>query len=266
MAAIILAGGPPAKGHRATLEPVNPLIGVSTSVTVDRYPERAYVNAAYLGAVQQAGGVPVLLPPQLESSARAELLTRLHGVLLTGGGDVDPARFGEAPHPTTADVSAARDGLEIELTRWAIETGTPLLAICRGLQVLNVALGGSLHQDIPSELGSPFDHSQARLQGQSRSTAVHQVKVQDGSRLAGILGALEVDVNSFHHQAIHRLGRGLKDVAWAPDSIVEGVELVGDARFVVGVQWHPEELVGHDATARHLFRALVERARERATG
>src|SRR5206468_2650732 len=168
-----------------------PLIGVSTSVTVDRYPERAYVNAASLGAVQQAGGIPVLLPPQLEPSTRAELLKRLHGVLLTGGGDVDPARFGEAPHSTTADVSAARDGLEIELTRRAIETRTPLLAICRGL----------------------------------------------------------------------------KDVAWAPESIIEGVELVDDSRFVVGVQWHPEELVGHDPTARNLFRALVERARERpATG
>jgi len=241
-----------------------PLIGVSTSVTFDRYPERAYVNAAYLGAVQQAGGIPILLPPQLEPSVRAELVKRLQGVLLTGGGDVDPARFGEAPHPTTADVSAARDGLEIELTRWAIETRTPLLAICRGLQVLNVALGGSLHQDIPSEPGSPLDHSQVALLG-SRGTAVHQVKVQDGSRLAGILGALEVDVNSFHHQAIHRLGRGLKDVAWAPDSIVEGVELVDDSRFVVGVQWHPEELVGHDRIARNLFHALVERARELQT-
>jgi putative glutamine amidotransferase len=205
-----------------------------------------------------------LLPPQLEPSGRAELVKRLQGVLLTGGGDVDPARFGEAPHPTTADVSAARDGLEIELTRWAIATRTPLLAICRGLQVLNVALGGSLHQDIPSEPGSPLDHSQVALLG-SRGTAVHQVKVQDGSRLAGILGALEVDVNSFHHQAIHRLGRGLKDVAWAPDSIIEGMELVDDSRFAVGVQWHPEELVGHDRTARNLFRALVERARERQT-
>jgi putative glutamine amidotransferase len=241
-----------------------PLIGVSTSVTFDRYPERAYVNAAYLGAVQQAGGIPILLPPQLEPSGRAELVKRLQGVLLTGGGDVDPARFGEAPHPSTADVSAARDGLEIELTRWAIATRTPLLAICRGLQVLNVALGGSLHQDIPSEPGSPLDHSQVALLG-SRGTAVHQVKVQDGSRLAGILGALEVDVNSFHHQAIHRLGRGLKDVAWAPDSIIEGMELVDDSRFAVGVQWHPEELVGHDRTARNLFRALVERARERQT-
>jgi putative glutamine amidotransferase len=238
-----------------------PLIGVSTSVTVDKDPERAYINAAYLNAVQQAGGVPVPLPPQLGSAARAELLKRLDGVLLTGGGDVDPARFGEPPHPTTAEVSAARDGLEIELTAWAIENRVPLLAVCRGLQVLNVALGGSLHQDIQSELGSPLDHSQTVLQGKARSLTTHPVKVRDGSRLAGILGALEVDVNSFHHQAINRLGRGLKDVAWAPDSIIEGVELGDGARFVIGVQWHPEELVGHDRAARNLFAALVERAR-----
>ena len=216
--------------------------------------------ANYAEQVAAAGGIPVLLPPV---PGVAAAVGRLDGVLLTGGGDVDPTRFGEAPHPTTADVSVARDGLEVDLTRWAIETRTPLLAICRGLQVLNVALGGSLHQDIPSALGSPLDHRQADLLGRSRSTAVHHVKVQDGSRLAGILGALEVDVNSFHHQAINRLGRGLRDVAWAPDSIVEGVELVDDSRFVVGVQWHPEELVGHDRTARNLFRALVERARER---
>ena len=146
-------------------------------------------------------------------------------MLLTGGGDVDPARFGEAPHATTADVSAARDELEIGLTRWAVEQRGPLLAVCRGLQVLNVALGGSLHQDIPSEPGSPLDHSQLELQTSARSTPTHAVKVQDGSRLAGVLGALEVDVNSFHHQAIKRLGRGLTDVAWAPDAIIEGVEL-----------------------------------------
>jgi len=264
---MIPAGRPAAKGPHATLGTMNPppLICVSTSVTVDKYPERAYVNAAYLNALQQAGGVPLPLPPQLEPSARAELLKHVHGVLLTGGGDVDPARFGEPPHPATAEVSPARDSLEIDLTRWALENRVPLLAICRGIQVLNVALGGSLHQDIPSEPGSPLDHSQAGLQGNARNVTAHQVKVQDGSRLAGILGALEVDVNSFHHQAIKRLGRGLKDVAWAPDSIIEGVELDDDARFVLGVQWHPEELVGHDRAARNLFAALVRQARERAS-
>ena len=239
-----------------------PLIAVSTSVTIDKYPERAYVNAAYLNAVQQAGGVPVPLPPQLEPAARDAILKHVRGVLLTGGGDVDPSRFGEARHPTTAEVSGARDTLEIDLTQWAIARRVPLLAVCRGLQVLNVALGGSLYQDISSEPGSPFDHSQAGRQGKARNIPTHPVKVRDGSRLAGILGALEVDVNSFHHQAIKRLGRGLADVAWAPDSIIEGVELSDAGQFVVGVQWHPEELVGDDRAAFNLFAALVSRARE----
>jgi putative glutamine amidotransferase len=241
-----------------------PLIAVSTSVTVDKYPERAYVNAAYLNAVQQAGGVPVPLPPQLEPGARAEILKHVSGVLLTGGGDVDPARFGEAAHPTTCEVSGARDELEIDLTQWALARRAPLLAVCRGLQVLNVALGGSLYQDIPSEPGSPLDHSQTGLQGKARNVTAHQVKVREGSRLATILGALDVDVNSFHHQAIKQLGRGLADVAWAPDSIVEGVELVDPAQFVVGVQWHPEELVAQDRAAFNLFAALVDRARQLA--
>src|SRR5262249_28529652 len=106
-----------------------PLIAVSTSVTVGTYPERAYVNASYLNAVQHAGGVPVRLPPQLTPAARTQILERVHGVLLTGGGDVDPARFGETPHPTTGDVSAARDTLEIELARWAVARHVPLLAV-----------------------------------------------------------------------------------------------------------------------------------------
>src|SRR5262245_54663834 len=241
-----------------------PLIAVSTSVTVDKYPERAYVNASYLNAVQQAGGVPVPLAPQLTGAARARILEHVHGVLLTGGGDVDPVRFGATPHPTTNEVSTARDTLELELTCWAVAKRVPLLAVCRGLQVLNVALGGSLYQDIPSEPGSPLDHSQAGLQGKARHIPTHHVKVRDGSRLAGILGALEVDVNSFHHQDIKSLGQGLADVAWAPDSIVECVELGAADQFVVGVQWHPEELVANDRAAFDLFAALVSRARDLA--
>ena len=238
-----------------------PLIAVSTSVTVGEYPERAYVNAAYLKAIQAAGGVPVPMPPQLDAPARAEILKRVHGVLLTGGGDVDPARFGQTPHPTTSLVSNARDSLEIDLTHWAVDTRVPLLAVCRGLQVLNVALGGSLYQDIPSEPGSPIDHSQS---GKPRHIPVHRVKVRDGSRLAEILGTVEVDVNSFHHQAIKRLGQRLADVAWAPDSIIEGIELVDGGQFVVGVQWHPEELTENDSAAFNLFAALVKRARQLA--
>lgn len=234
-----------------------PLIGVTTSITVEHYPERAYVNSAYLSAVQQAGGIPILLPPPLERPAREALRDRLDAVLLTGGGDLDPARFGEAPHPSTYEVSATRDGLELSLVEYALDRGRPLLAICRGIQVLNVALGGTLYQDIPSDPGSPIRHSQK----EPREQPTHAVKVRgEGTRLGGILGGLELEVNSLHHQAVKRLGRGLTAVAWAPDGIVEGVEGTGSG-FVVGVQWHPEDLVGHDPAARRLFAALVEAAR-----
>ena len=235
-----------------------PLIGVTTSVTVGKYPERAYVNAAYVNAVQQAGGIPVLLPPQLDAAALGALWPGLDGLVLTGGDDVDPARFGEPRHPATADVSPARDALEIELTHRALAERRPLLAICRGLQVLNVALGGTLHQDIPSDLPSPLDHSQKALQQTRRDQPVHHVKVQEGSRLARILGALELDVNSFHHQALKVLGRGLAPVAWSPDGIVEGAELDAGDRFVVGVQWHPELLEQWAP-----YRALIEAAERR---
>ena len=234
-----------------------PLVGVTTSVTVDRYPERAYLNSAYVRAVELAGGAPVLLPPPLGADARDALWARLDGLVLTGGGDVDPRHFGEPRHPAVAEVSEARDALELELTRRALAQGFPLLAICRGIQVLNVALGGSLHQNIPSEPGSPLAHSQT----ERRHQPTHHVKVREGSRLAAILGTLEVDVNSFHHQALARLGRGLAAVAWAPDGIVEGVEeTAGGDRFVVGVQWHPEDLVEHDPAARRLFAAFVTAA------
>jgi putative glutamine amidotransferase len=232
-----------------------PLVGLTTSASVDAYPERAYTNAAYLRALQQAGGIPVLLPPQLSKTARDELWRRLDALVLTGGGDLDPLRFGEARHPTVYDVSPARDELEIALTHRALAEDVPLLAICRGIQVLNVALGGTLYQDIPSDLGSPITHSQK----ERRDQPTHPVKVQEGSRLAAILGRLEVDVNSFHHQAIKDLGPRLMSVGMAPDGVIEAAEVV-DHPFAVAVQWHPEDLVEHDAAARDLFRAVVEAA------
>ena len=235
-----------------------PLVGVTTSITVGQSPERAYVNSAYLEAVQQAGGVPVLLPPQLSKASLERLVRGLDAVLLTGGGDVDPASFGETPHPTLYDVAPSRDTLETAVLHVALERGRPVLAVCRGLQVLNVALGGSLYQDVGTDPGTQVLHSQT----EPRDQPTHKVKVTAGSRLAETLGADELEVNSMHHQAIKRLGRGLTAVAWAPDQIVEGAELGDPARFVLGVQWHPEELVGHSEPARRLLAALVAAARK----
>jgi putative glutamine amidotransferase len=240
---------------------VTPLIGITTSVTVAKVPERAYVNGTYIRAVQAAGGIPVLLTPHLTPEVQAALWQRLDGLLITGGGDIEPARFGEARHPTVDDVSPARDALEIGLTQRALADDVPLFAICRGIQVLNVALGGTLVQDIPSEIPGARAHSQQT----PRDEPTHPVKVMgEGTRLGRVLGALELEVNSMHHQAIKRLGDGLTPVAWAPDGVIEAVEMPGDERFVLGVQWHPEELVGRDAAARNLFAAIVDAATRRA--
>ena len=209
-----------------------PLVGVTMSMTIDATPERAYVNSAYLHAVQQAGGVPVLLPPQLSAASLERLGRGLDALLLTGGGDMDPSHFGESPHPT-------------------------LYAICRGIQVLNVALGGSLHQDVGTDPGTEVAHSQK----EARDQPTHKVTVTPGSRLARVMGADEVEVNSFHHQVIKSLGRGLTAVAWAPDHLIEGVELEDDTRWVLGVQWHPEHLTKDSEPARRLFAALVTAAR-----
>jgi putative glutamine amidotransferase len=237
-----------------------PLIGITTSVTVDKVPERAYVNGTYIRAVQAAGGIPLLLTPHFTPEVQAALWQRLDGLVLTGGGDIAPARFGEAPHPAVADVSPARDELEIGLTQRAVADDVPLFAICRGVQVLNVALGGTLVQDLPSEWPNALPHSQKA----PRHEPSHAVKVMgEGTRLGRVLGALEIEVNSMHHQAIKRLGKGLREVAWAPDGVIEGVEMPGEERFVLGVQWHPEELVGHDQAARNLFAAIVDAARRR---
>ena len=212
----------------------------------------------YLDAVIAAGGVPLLVLPV---DGLADLRTG-DGLVLAGGRDVHPARYGQQEDPRAAgtlELDETRDQYELDAIAFALEHDLPILGICRGIQVLNVALGGSLCQDIPSALDSPLDHSQK----EPRHQPTHHVKVREGSRLAAILGTLAVDVNSFHHQALKALGRGLTAVAWAPDGIVEGAELADAERFVVGVQWHPEDLVDHDPAARNLFAALVRAAASR---
>lgn len=239
-----------------------PLIGVTTSITVGKPVERAYVNSAYLAAVQEAGGIPLPIPPQLDARGVEEVFAILDGFLLTGGGDVDPAAFNEPPHPTLYEVAPQRDRLEIALVHSAMEAKKPLLAVCRGIQVLNVALGGTLFQDMGSEPGTEIQHQQEK-EDKPRDEPTHPVKVMAGSRLARVLGTTDLLVNSMHHQAVKAPGKGLVPVAFAPDMIVEGVELEDPdpKRFLLGVQWHPEELTRKDPAARRLFSALVEACR-----
>lgn len=214
----------------------------------------------YVRAVEKAGGLPLVLAPGRPEDA-SELLDRLGGLLLSGGSDVDPRLYGEHPHPALSRVFPNRDAFETALCREAVARDMPVLAICRGHQVLNVAMGGTLVQDIPSELTEAMEHDPEI----DRWETAHEVRILRGTRLFAVLRRETVSVNSFHHQAVKRLGRGLREVAWAPDGIIEGVELeLPDTEtFVVGVQWHPEDLVGHDAAARRLFAAFVDAAGRR---
>lgn len=195
----------------------------------------------YVEALIGAGALPVIIPLGLAEDDRRALAARLDGLLLPGGGDIDPALYGEDPHPKLADdVDPLRDALEIALIRDAADTGLPLLAVCRGVQVLNVALGGTLIQDIPSQVPGALRHSFS-LREAPRENLAHDVQISEGSRLAEILGTPIARVNSRHHQAARDVAPGLEVVARAPDGVIEGIELPGHPYFI-GVQWHPENL------------------------
>jgi putative glutamine amidotransferase len=229
------------------------------AVTIGYDDRRAGVHLLrqdYIRSVEQAGGLPLVLAPGQPKDA-PELLDRVQGLLLTGGSDVDPALYGASPHPKLGRVVRERDDFELALTREALERNLPLLAICRGHQVLNVATGGTLVQDIPSEVTGGVEHDSRR----ERWEHAHPVQILEGTRLREILKRGTVSVNSFHHQAIARLGSKLVVSARsAGDQLVEGVELP-DRRFVLGVQWHPESFWNREDGFQPLFTALVDASR-----
>lgn len=197
----------------------------------------------------------MIIPVGLSQSAMARLLNHLDGVLLIGGPDVEPARYGEAQRPECGPIHTERDESEVLLVAETLARNLPILAICRGIQVLNVALGGTLYQDLPSD--SP--RSSIGHRSQERQALAHTVRLEPDSAVCAVLGGDEVAVNTMHHQAVKDLAPALQAVGWAPDGTVEAVEMPG-AQFVIGVQWHPEELVGVTEHARRLFTAFVAAA------
>ena len=211
----------------------------------------SFLPKVYFEAVNRAGGIAVLLPPQPVDAGIAErVLDGLDGLIITGGKDVDPARYGEDAHPTTDEPRLDRDAWEDALLTAAIDRGMPFLGICRGAQVLNVALGGTLHQHLPEVVGS------TRYNLGGGTFAVNEVSVTPDSKTGGMLGS-SVSVKSYHHQAIDRLADGLVVSAVSDDGIIQAVELPG-VPFGVAVQWHPEEDAAEDA---RLFEGLVDAAR-----
>ncbi|MFD0903805.1 gamma-glutamyl-gamma-aminobutyrate hydrolase family protein [Actinomadura sediminis] len=229
-----------------------PLIGVTACQEPARWGmwvrEAALLPVSYVRSVERAGGVPVLLPPTASLRGVGALVERLDGIVLAGGADVDPELYGAERHPETDPPQPQRDRFELALARAVVDADVPFLAICRGLQILNVARGGTLVQHLPEAVGH---EGHAPVRGRM---GTHAVRIAPNSLTGKVLGE-SADVPTLHHQAVGRLGKGLAAVAWADDRVVEAAELQGH-RFGLAVQWHPEE--GEDG---RLFEALVTAAR-----
>ena len=235
-----------------------PIIGITARIAPNIYNKLPAVQIlqAYADAIIAAGGTPVLIPPELPDSSWRALLPRLDGVLFSGGGDIGLEHFSGEPHPT-GEVDAPRDEIELPMLRAVVDEEKPFLGICRGLQVMNVALGGSLFTHIMDQLPNAIDHDMR--DDTIRTQIAHPVRVEEGTRLAGIVGEPVLYVNSLHHQGIKNLAPGLKPSAYAPDGLIEAVELP-DHRYGLAVQWHPEWLMDQPAT-RNLFQSFIEATR-----
>lgn len=238
------------------MEVVKPIIAIGAC---PRHVETAFgltaldtASCFYVRAVERAGGIPVILPVTAPGAVR-DALRIAQGVLLTGGTDVQPSLYG-APEDPTRTVDPPRDAFEMALFEQTVASDRPLLAVCRGMQLINVAMGGTLLQDVFAATGQNHDDYKRWMDD------VHRVDVEPSSRLAKALGVVDLGVNSIHHQGVDRLGAGLRAVAWAEDGSIEGVELP-EARFAVGVQWHPEVL-DQRREQQGLFEELVIQARQ----
>jgi putative glutamine amidotransferase len=238
------------------MSPSRPRIGITTSTAGSHSP----TTERYAAAVRAAGGEPVWLPPAAGLAER--LLDDIDALLLSGGKDIDPQLFGERVVPDAhVEIDAPRDAAELSLARVALQSHCPILGICRGIQTLNVAAGGTLHQDLGLAAFDTAVHQQ-RGSGKADWEPAHPIAIAAGSRLAALLHGRRAEVNSFHHQAVKAVASGFVVTATAPDGVIEALE-DPHRPFVLAVQWHPERMVDHHAEQRRLFAALIDAARQR---
>jgi putative glutamine amidotransferase len=226
---------------------------IAIGATTDDSKIRLSLN--YARSLEGAGLIPLIVPPLTNPTQVGEILDSAGGLLLTGGEDVDPKLYGAAPHPKLGAINPARDATELALLEAARDRRLPVLAICRGIQILNVACGGTLFQDLPSEHPSVTQHDSQH----DRSARTHDVTIVAGSHLAEATGTTLMAVNSYHHQAVNRIGAGLRVTAVAPDGVIEGVEVDDPSWWVLSVQWHPEDLTTDVRSwDRGIFKAFAE--------
>jgi putative glutamine amidotransferase len=238
-----------------------PVIGILSAIVTDKRDWKFYGSyTANSQAIQRAGGLSVIIPSPMDADDLQQISQRIDGVLIPGGVDIDPATYRAERHPLTVETFRARDETEVALTRWAVENEAPVFGICRGNQLFNVAMGGTLIQDISVQHGTQIIHNYQYIHRLPASDFAHEVRLVEGSRLHEILGKTTIQVNSLHHQAVERPGDSLQVTAYAPDGIIEGLE-IPEHPFALSVQWHPEYMP-EDENAQALFRAFVEAARE----
>jgi len=241
---------------------MRPLIGITgrkdTSARLLSSPMHC-VGETYVRAIHKVGGTPIILPPVMVEEDWPAILTCIDGLLLSGGEDIDPVYYGQEPEAWLGGVDEERDNAEQGLVALAVEYEVPILGICRGHQVLNVALGGTLYQDIAAHIPNALEH--AYIPGHPMNHHSHSVTIDPEAALATILGGTVFNVNSAHHQTVKELGSGLKAVAYASDGVIEALEMP-DHSFCLSVQWHPEAMVPTATEMWPLFKAFVDAARE----
>ena len=235
---------------------MQPVIGITTfeGTNPDGLPTSLLLQA-YIHAIMQAGGVPVMIPSMLAEQGWDVLYGRLDGILFSGGGDIAPEYYHGENHQRVAGIDPLRDTIEFNLLRAVVDDGKPFLGICRGIQTVNVGLGGTLYEHLGEQFRGEIDHTYPSTM---RTTLVHEVKIEEGTRIAEAVGKPILKVNSLHHQGIRDVAPGLRVTGYAPDGLVEAVELP-DHPFGLAVQWHPEWMTDQLST-RKLFKAFVEAA------